>query len=94
MLPVTIYGARQLQSVVAHIEDEDEDEDGVEGFLASSASLPFTHELVRGDLCAFIGGRAGEVEQTRVTVESILEFMPGMRVAVAVEPESFDAYDR
>ena len=92
---MTIYSTRRLLSVDALAEDEDEEEDwGFEAFTAKSARLPFTHDLARGDLCAFLGGKAGEVEQTRVTVESILEFMPGMRIAVAVEPDCFDAYDR
>lgn len=93
MLPVTVYSIRHLQSAVVSIDDEDSDE-GIEAFLAMSADLSFSHDLVRGDLCAFIGGSADELEQTTITVESIIEFMPGMRVAVAVEPDSFDAYDR
>lgn len=93
MLPVTAYSIRRLQGVVASIDDDDSDE-GVEALSARSADLSFTHDLARGDLCAFIGGNADELEQTSITVESILEFMPGMRVAVATEPDSFDAYDR
>lgn len=63
------------------------DDDTTEFFFAQAAERPFTKDLVRGNLCAFIAARADEVEQWEVTVMSIVQFVPGMRVAVAAEGE-------
>lgn len=74
-------------------EDIDvEGEDDFETFIANSASIDFNKELTRGDLCAFIAGDEDQIEQTDVTVQSILEFLPGMRIAIAAESDDLAAY--
>lgn len=59
-----------------------------------AASTPFEGDIARGDLCAFVAGRADEVDEWTVTVQSIQKFAPGMRVAVAAEVDSVEAYKR
>lgn len=64
-------------------------------FFSEAAQLPYTEELVRNNLCAFVSGQAAEVDQVEVTVMSILQFVPGMRVAIATEADgvaNFDMY--
>ncbi|CAB1099444.1 unnamed protein product [Ectocarpus sp. CCAP 1310/34] len=62
--------------------------------FAQAAKSPFTEDVAYGSLCAFIAGRAGEVDEWAVTVSSIQKFAPGMRVAVAAEEEAVHLYER
>ncbi|CAN0095559.1 unnamed protein product, partial [Ectocarpus sp. 4 AP-2014] len=62
--------------------------------FAQAAKSPFTEDVAYGSLCAFIAGRAGEVDEWAVTVSSIQTFAPGMRVAVAAEKEAVHLYKR
>ncbi|CAM9442866.1 unnamed protein product [Ectocarpus sp. 4 AP-2014] len=48
----------------------------------------------RGHMCAFLQGYFELLAETRVSVDSILDFMPGMRVAIATHPRDFHAYHR
>lgn len=59
--------------------------DDIAGFFAEAAERPFIKDLVRGNLCAFIAAREDDVQQWEVTVMSILQFVPGVRVAIAAE---------
>lgn len=59
-----------------------------------AANRPFAEGVTRGDLCAFVAARADEVDEWTVTVKSIQQFAPGMRVAVAAEADSVEAYER
>lgn len=70
------------------------EKDETASFFADAAELPYTHDLARGNLCAFIAGRAGDADLTKVTVMSILSFVPGMRVAVAAEDAELGNYER
>lgn len=63
-------------------------------FFAEATRLPFTHDLARGNLCAFVAGRPGDADLTKVTVMSVLSFNPGMRVAVAAEDGGLGEYER
>lgn len=54
----------------------------------------FVQDVVRDRICAFVPGTASDVARTEVTVESILRFMPGMRVVVAAEASVLGAYER
>ncbi|CAM9459802.1 unnamed protein product [Scytosiphon promiscuus] len=63
-------------------------------FFDEAAGRPYTQDLARGNLCGFVAGRAGDAEMWEVTVKSILEFVPGMRVAVAAEVEGLAEYER
>ncbi|CAB1119417.1 unnamed protein product [Ectocarpus sp. CCAP 1310/34] len=109
MMPVDVYGRRLSASdegdplrVAKMIEAEevgDEwsvDVDRVKAirFFEEAAERPFFQDLKRHNLCAFVGGRVGEEAMWEVTVKSILQFMPGMRVAIAAESEGLDAYER
>lgn len=62
-------------------------------FFSEAAQLPYTEELVRNNLCAFVSGQAAEVDQVEVTVMSILQFVPGMRVAIATEADGVADFD-
>ncbi|CAN0582694.1 unnamed protein product, partial [Ectocarpus sp. 12 AP-2014] len=74
--------------------DVDGGTEGVISFFEEAAERPFFQDLKRGNLCAFVGGRVGEEAMWEVTVKSILQFMPGMRVAIAAGTKGLDAYDR
>eukprot|EP00903_Cladosiphon_okamuranus_P008109 g7816.t1 len=63
-------------------------------FFAEAAGLPYTHDIARGNMCAFIAGRAVEAEMSEVTVMSILSFNPGMRVAIAAEDAGLAEFER
>lgn len=62
--------------------------------FAEATVLPYVKDLVRGNLCAFIAGSLDEIDQVEVAVMSVLQFLPGMTVAVAADNAAFDAYDR
>ena len=68
--------------------------DEVAQFFDEEAKKMFTNEVPRGAVCAFVAGTESEVDQLEVTVMSILEFLPGVRVAIAAEDGSVDAYQR
>lgn len=70
------------------------DEKDIAWDLDESASRPFFGDLAWSNLCAFLAGRAGDLDRLEVTVASILQFVPGMRVAVAAADNSLDAYER
>ncbi|CAM9634328.1 unnamed protein product, partial [Scytosiphon promiscuus] len=57
----------------------------------NAAVTPFV-KIVRSDICAFIPGYFKFISETRVSVESIATFMPGMRVVVAVHPSDSHVY--
>ena len=63
-------------------------------FLTESANTPFMDDMSRGDICAFTSGGMKELEQTDVTTQSILAFVPGVRVVIAAEAGSKPAYER
>ena len=41
-----------------------------------------------------MAGSLDEVDQVEVAVMSVLQFLPGMRVAVAADNTAFDSYNR
>lgn len=73
---------------------ESAEKDETASFFAEAAGLPFTHDLARGNLCAFVAGRADEADLCKVTARSILSFNPGMRVAVVTEDAGLGDYER
>ncbi|CAB1098702.1 unnamed protein product [Ectocarpus sp. CCAP 1310/34] len=102
-------GSRPLREAkIFSVEDSEEEADGVEGELANvdvdredvisffeeAAKRPYSQDLKRRNLCAFVSGRVGEETMWEVTVKIILQFMPGMRVAIAAEAEGLDTYER
>lgn len=63
-------------------------------FFEDEAKRAFIGDVTRGNICAFVAGTASQVDQLEVTVTSVLEFRPGVRVAVAAEHDALDAYRR
>ncbi|CAN0091222.1 unnamed protein product [Scytosiphon promiscuus] len=78
---------------VHSLAQTDEDDDIARFFKEESERL-FVQDVVRGSICAFVTGTSADAERTTVTVESILRFMPGVRVAVAAEDAALDTYKR
>ncbi|CAN0480137.1 unnamed protein product, partial [Ectocarpus sp. 12 AP-2014] len=108
-MPVDVYGRRLSASddsdpfrVAKMIEAEDVgnelsvdvDMEKAIRFFEEAAERPYSQDLKRGNLCAFVGGRVGEEAMWEVTVKSILQFMPGMRLAIAAEADGLGAYKR
>eukprot|EP00752_Nemacystus_decipiens_P010095 g8996.t1 len=54
----------------------------------------FTQNVARGELCVFLPGHLEFLAETNVTVNSILQFMPGVRVSIATGIYDFHAYNR
>lgn len=50
--------------------------------------------IKRGQICAFMSGFSFFIMETKVAVESILHFMPGMRVAIATQAEEVSVFQR
>eukprot|EP00903_Cladosiphon_okamuranus_P019226 g17680.t1 len=69
------------------------DESGPEALMRRSAEMAYTEGVKRGEICVFIEGHADRVLQTEAAVQSVLEFVPGVRVAVAAEQDSLGAYE-
>lgn len=63
-------------------------------FFDEEAKRAYIGDVPRGSLCAFVAGTAYHLDQLEVTVTSILEFQPGMRVAVAAQEDAVDEYRR
>ena len=62
--------------------------------FAEFAHRPFSGTLVRSNLCAFVAGRQDDLGHLEVTVRSIVQFVPGMRVVVAAADDCLDVYER
>lgn len=56
--------------------------------------LPYTDDISRGQLCAFVPGYFEYLSETNLTVRSIQRFMPGMKVAIATAALDFHVYNR
>lgn len=56
--------------------------------------LPYTKDLVRGDLCAVTMGHFQFLAETESSVRSVQHFMPGVRIRVAVDPVHFSLFNR
>ena len=65
----------------------------IDELFAEMSRRPFAEDLTRGEICAFIAGRDNEVDRWEVTISSILQFVPGVHVVVAVEGDD-GMYDR
>eukprot|EP00903_Cladosiphon_okamuranus_P005533 g5510.t1 len=73
-------------------QEEEEEEEIVAPVTASM--MPYTKDLVHGDLCAFTTGYFTFLAETESSVRSIQHFMPGVRVRVAVDPVYFSVFNR
>lgn len=61
---------------------------------ANRTVTPFAGDIVRREMCAFIPGYFKFIAETEVTVQSIIQFMRGMRVIVAVHPTDIFVYQK
>ncbi|CAB1106307.1 unnamed protein product [Ectocarpus sp. CCAP 1310/34] len=58
------------------------------------AAIAYIGTTTRGHICAFMRGYVELLPETKVSVSSVLELMPGMRVAIATDATSFQEFDR
>lgn len=58
------------------------------------ANEPYMQDVRRGQICAFITGHSFFVMETKVTVESVIHFMPGMRIVVVTQAEEVSIFER
>ncbi|CAM9369137.1 unnamed protein product, partial [Ectocarpus sp. 12 AP-2014] len=58
------------------------------------AATKYIGTTTRGHLCAFIHGYVELLSETKVSVSSVLDLMPGMRVAIATDGTGFQAFNR
>ena len=86
--------ARDLRHVIKQKPQIRANDADLAALFIEASKQPFDRDLVRGSLCAFITARSDDVRQVEVTVMSILQFVPGIRVAIAAEENGFDAFKR
>eukprot|EP00903_Cladosiphon_okamuranus_P021318 g19589.t1 len=62
--------------------------------ILAPALTPFTGDITRGEVCAFMKGYFDFLPETRVSVSSVLYFMPGMQIGIATNPGDFHVFNR
>lgn len=62
-------------------------------FHAAAATM-FSGNITRGEMCAFLTGHFEFLPEARVTVDSVVHFMPGMRVGIATHSNDFQVFNR
>lgn len=87
-----VPGRRQLTPVAALATEGEIVVDS--GGANSWAHEPFVGGIERDNICAFIGSDFGLLEETEVSVKSVMEFMPGVRVAIAVAEEDLAVFEQ
>lgn len=58
------------------------------------ANEPYVKGVKRGQICAFMTGFSFFIMETKVAVESVIHFMPGMRIAIATQAEEVSVFER
>lgn len=58
------------------------------------ASITYSGNITRGEMCAFLSGYFEFLPEARVAVSSVVHFMPGMRVGIATNPRDFQVFNR
>ncbi|CAM9997646.1 unnamed protein product, partial [Ectocarpus sp. 8 AP-2014] len=58
------------------------------------AATAYIGTTTRGHICAFMRGYVELLPETKVSVSSVLELMPGMRVAIATDATGFQEFER
>ncbi|CAM9790044.1 unnamed protein product [Ectocarpus fasciculatus] len=61
---------------------------------SNPAEEPFVTGIKRGQICAFLTSNAFFLKETEITVKSIGQFMPGMRVAIATDADNVSVFKR
>lgn len=62
--------------------------------MPAPATITYSGDITRGEVCAFLPGYFEFLPETRVSVSSVLHFMPGMRVGIATNPVDFQVFNR
>lgn len=91
---LAILRARLLGWAKPGTNSEQGHDDGDEDKPLSPAMTPYTKNVLRGELCAYMYGYEMFLPETVVSVQSMARFMPGMRVAIATTPNMFSVYNR
>ncbi|CBJ32724.1 expressed unknown protein [Ectocarpus siliculosus] len=65
-----------------------------EATSSNPTNEPFVTGIKRGQICAFLTSNAFVIKETQVTVKSIGQFMPGMRVAIATDANDVSLFKR
>eukprot|EP00903_Cladosiphon_okamuranus_P008170 g7869.t1 len=94
----SIVGEVGKDDTVASAADEQE-KTSLKELTALDSSVdppdePYVKGIKRGQICAFMSGFSFFVMETKVAVESILHFMPGMRIAIATHAEEVSLFQR
>lgn len=66
----------------------------VEGDSDDPAATEYIGTTARGHMCAFLRGHSRLLPIMKVSVSSILEFMPGMRIGIATHPTELGEFNR
>lgn len=64
------------------------------GMMTAPATMAYSGDITRGEVCAFMPGYFDFLPETRVSVASVLHFMPGMKVGIATNPMDFHVFNR
>lgn len=57
-------------------------------------AIVYTGNITRGQICVFMRGYFDFFSETKVSVDSVLHFMPGVRVRIATSPTDFHVFNR
>lgn len=58
------------------------------------AAAPFVGDIMHGNICLFIPGYFEFFHEARLAVESVLTFMPGVRIVIATHPMDYHVFYR
>eukprot|EP00903_Cladosiphon_okamuranus_P017929 g16497.t1 len=64
------------------------------GIMTANASTPYSGNITRGEMCAFMTGYFEFLPEIRVAVSSVTHFMAGMKVGIAASPTDFHVFNR
>lgn len=59
-----------------------------------SPAVKFPDDITNENICVFISGYFEFYHETKVSIESVKKFMPGVRVTVASHPMDFHVFNR
>lgn len=91
---VDAFAGQVPETKDVHVPADLNEDDECALFFKEESERLFVQDVVRGSICAFVAGTTSDAARTTVTVESILRFMPGVRVAIAAEDAALGTYKR
>lgn len=86
--------AKRLNEITVTTLDEANEVDERHALYGDPGVDGFPGGLKRTHICAFIPGYFEFLPETDITVSSIVQFMPGMRIVIATHPMDFHVYNR